>query len=455
LTVAVSVFYLVVLLAGARKGILRFRGIAVGLFGTLSCAVVSAAAMALLFYGVCRIHPEYSLDSHALIRLWQPHLENGMFYLGAFILLTASIVSTLTVALRRKSTVEEWAMGVLFLWLGGAIALTRIHPGTTYVFHWPVLLSLVGLALGSAARSRPGDAISWGGWLLLASAAISALLLWVPFIYMFYLWTAFILLAVITAVTALVLGIVIAPLELHRLGHRWVIPGMLLVMGVGFLLAGHLFAHSDRSIQYAHAVGYWLDGDSGKAHWVTRPGELDARQASLFAGTSHVSYPSIFPLAPSKTVLACPAPVAELHGPELSVGEDRYENGNRALSLHLAPFHQERLVIHVNPEPKRLVIRDSENKEWAKTFSLVSDGRWAYLRFDSSPPSGLDLEMDIPADEPVEIQLVGVNTGLPFFPGIVTQPPGLMISPPDYGLGIPTDFTAVHRRILLPVVRGR
>jgi len=56
-------------------------------------------------------------------------------------------------------------------------------------------------------------------------------------------------------------------------------------------------------------------------------------------------------------------------------------------------------------------------------------------------------------DEPVEIRLVGVSTGLPSFPGIVTPPPGLTISPPDYGLGIPTDFTAVHRRILLPVVR--
>ncbi len=43
----------------------------------------------------------------------------------------------------------------------------------------------------------------------------------------------------------------------------------------------------------------------------------------------------------------------------------------------------------------------------------------------------------------------------PEFSGVITQPPGLMISPPDYTLGIPTDFTAAHRRILPPVVRGR
>ncbi len=160
-------------------------------------------------------------------------------------------------------------------------------------------------------------------------------------------------------------------------------------------------------------------------------------------------------MAPSKTVLASPAPVAELYGPELSVREDRYENGNRTLSLHIVPLQQERLVIDLNPEPKRLVINPrSEDKQSARTFSLVNDGRWAYLRFDASPPAGLDLEMDILSNEPVEIRLVGVSTGLPSFPGIVTQPPGLMISPPDYGLGMPTDFTAVHRRILLPVVRG-
>ena len=345
-------------------------------------------------------------------------------------------------------------MGILLLWLIGAITLTRIHPGSAYVFQWPLLLGLAGLGLTSGARFQSEDTIPWGGWLLLASAVLSALALWVPFIYMFYLWTGFILLAVITGLTALVLGIGIPPLELHRLRRRWVIPVTLLVIGIGFLLAGHLLAYSENPIRYAHAVGYWLDGDSGKAHWVTCPGELDARQTSLFAESARVSYPSIFPLAPSKTVLASPAPATALQRPELSVREDRYENGNRTLSLHLAPFRQERLGIHWNPEPKRLVIRDTESKDWAKTFSLVNDGRWAYLRFDASPPGGLDLEIHVPAEGPVEIQLVGVSTGLPSCPGIVTQPPGLMIGPPDYGLGIPTDFTAVHRRILLPVVRG-
>jgi hypothetical protein len=454
LTVAAFVLYSVVLLAGRRKGVLRLTGIAVGLSGTLIGIVVSAGTMVLLFCGVCRIHPEYSLDSHALIKLWQPHLRNGVFYLGAFMLLTSSIVSTVAVMLHRRSTVKEWTMGVLLLWLIGAIALTQIHPGSAYVFHWPLLLGLAGLGLTSATCSRPDDAMRWGGWCLLVSAATSALLLWIPFIYMFYMWTAFVLLAVIAGLTALVLAIVLAPLELDRLHPRWLISVMLLVTGIGLLLAGHFVAYSERPIRYAHAVGYWLDGDSRKAHWVTCPGELDARQTSLFAGSPQVSYPDIFPLAPAKAVLASAAPVAELHGPELSVGEDRYEDGNRTLSLHLAPFHQERLAIHLNPEPKRLVVRDSENKEWAKTFSLVADHRWAHLRFDSSPPSGLDLEMDIPSDEPVEIRLVGVSTGLPSFPGIVTQPCGFMIGPPDHGLGIPTDFTAVHRRMLLPVVRG-
>ena len=65
LTVAAFVLYSVVLLAGIRKEVLRFRGIAVGLFGTLVGIVVSAGTMVLLFYGVCGIHPEYSLDSHA------------------------------------------------------------------------------------------------------------------------------------------------------------------------------------------------------------------------------------------------------------------------------------------------------------------------------------------------------------------------------------------------------
>ena len=70
-------------------------------------------------------------------------------------------------------------------------------------------------------------------------------------------------------------------MELRQFQKRWVIPVIFLTIGISFLIAGHFFAYSEDTIKYANQVGYWLDGDSGEANWVTTPGKLDDRQIPL------------------------------------------------------------------------------------------------------------------------------------------------------------------------------
>jgi hypothetical protein len=137
------------------------------------------------------------------------------------------------------------------------------------------------------------------------------------------------------------------------------------------------------------------------------------------------------------------------------VKEDRQQNGKRTLLVHVTSFKQERLEVHLKPEPERLTIYDENGKEGLpKTFSLINNGGWAYVRFDALP-GGLDLELDVSSNESVNILLIDVSTGLPSFPGIVTQPSGLMIGPPDCSMSIPTDFAAVHKSIILPIGHKR
>lgn len=189
---------------------------------------------------------------------------------------------------------------------------------------------------------------------------------------------------------------------------------------------------------------------------MTYPDELDERQIPLFKDGSPVPFSEIHPLGNAdRTVLASPAPVAPLQAPELSVEEDRFEADKRTLRLHVTFFQCEGLEVHLKPEPQRLTISGYDaNNGPPKTFSLVEDGRWAYVRFDPPPPGGFDLGLEMPSNEPVEVLLIDVATGLPSFPGIVTEPPGLMIGPPDCSMSIPTDFTAVHKMVRLSV-RGQ
>jgi len=60
--------------------------------------------------------------------------------------------------------------------------------------------------------------------------------------------------------------------------------------------------------------------------------------------------------------------------------------------------------------------------------------RWKNISFD------LDLTGEFP------ILVIEEKTGLPSFPGFVTQPQaGRMISPGEYNQGIPSDFPAIYR----------
>ena len=408
--------------------------------------------MTLLFWVILRTHPGYSLDSHVLIRLWQPHFNNDFLYLIGFIALTISIVFVTSSLFRKKARVQELAMGALFFWLIGSNVLSVVLAPSSYMFHWPVLFSLEALGLTFTAKSNQKGKTGWGTSFLFILAATSVLALWIPLVYMFYLWTTFSLLPVSIGLVVFVLGAMIPLMELHQFQKRWIMPVVFLIIGISFLTAGHLLAYSEETIQYANQVGYWLDGDSGEANWVTFPGELDARQIPLFEESSMVPYSEIHPLGnESKTVLASPAPVAPLQAPELFVKEDRHRDDRRILLVRITSSLQERLEVHLKPEPERLTIYGEEGKEGLpKTFSLIDDGGWAYVRFDALS-GGLDLKLDMPSNEPVSILLIDVSTGLPYFPGIVTQPSGLMIGPPDCSMSIPTDFTAVHKSVILPM----
>lgn len=452
LTIVVSIFYSLILITGIRRNILRWRGIGIGMCAFLISMVASGGFVMFMFWIVLRAHPEYSLNPHVLIKLWQPHFRGDSLYLIGFIALAASITFIVNNLLRKKAWIQELTIGMLFFWLIGAVVASIQIPPSSYLFHWPILVSLVALVLVLLAKSKQKEKIGWGTAFLSLLTVISALVLWVPLIYMFFLWTTYSLLAVLIGLVVLALGAMIPFMELYQFHKRWITPIVFLIIGFSFLIAGHFLAYSQETIKYANHVGYWLDGDSKKANWVTTPGKLDQRQKKLFQASSMVAYSEIHPLGnESKTVLASPAPVAPMQAPVLFVRDDRYQDNKRILSIHINSPQNERLEVYLKPEPERLVIHEeSEKGKSPKTYSLVDDGGWAYVRFDALQ-NGLNLELHVSSKEPVNILLIDISTGLPSFPDIVTQPSGLMIGPPDCSMSIPTDFTAIYKSVTLPI----
>ena len=451
LTIVISILYLLILVIGIRKKILRWRGVGIGICTLLISMVASGGFVMFMFWSVITAHPEYCLNPHVLIRLWQPHFRGDSLYLIGFIALTASVMFIVNNLLRKKAWIQELTIGMLFFWIIGAVLVSIQIPPSSYLFHWPIFFSLAALVLVLLAKSKQKEKVEWGTSFLSLLTVISVLVLWVPLIYMFFLWTTFSLLAALIGLVVLALSAMMPFMDLYQFHKRWIWPVIFLVIGFSFIIAGHFLAYSEETVEYAKHVGYWLDGDAKKANWVTTPGKLDQRQKQLFQASSMVAYSEIHPLGnESKTVLASPAPVVPMQTPVLFVREDRYHDNKRTLLIHIKTFQNERLEVHLKPEPERLAIYEESDKDsLPKIFSLVDDGGWAYLRFDALQ-NGLDLELDVSSNESVKILLIYVSTGLPSFPDIVTQPSGFTIGPPDCSMNIPTDFTAIYKSVRLP-----
>jgi hypothetical protein len=78
------------------------------------------------------------------------------------------------------------------------------------------------------------------------------------------------------------------------------------------------------------------------------------------------------------------------------------------------------------------------------------DDEWA-LRFDGMPVEGLEMELELRSQEPIQVVIVEEKTGLPSFPGWNTETqPGTMPSPGEYDQSIPADFTAMYRSFVIP-----
>ena len=72
------------------------------------------------------------------------------------------------------------------------------------------------------------------------------------------------------------------------------------------------------------------------------------------------------------------------------------------------------------------------------------------FRLDGMPVGGMTVRFEFRGTAPVQFFLVEEKTGLPSFPGLSTEPePGRMQLPGEFLQGIPTDFTAIHRNVVV------
>lgn len=440
---------------GFHRKALTWRGLGAGLLTLLLSLVLGLGFTCLLWLGIQALHPKYQASPV------RPHLSNDSLYaIGFFILVLA--VATISIAMARKKVTElDLAAGGLFFWLVAVFIVTGLIPEMSYLVTW-VLLS-GSLALLLALVSQPGK-YSWAIFGLgFVASAILATFLWIPIVNVAFQNPGLPMIWLMIGMAALWTAAIMPALDWITGPSRWPLPAAALLAGLGFLLAGHFLVGKNSPPPLVNSIGYWLDADGNQAHWVAFiggyrtdartttniqvafPKEMDERQMQILANPVRQPYTDVFPEAPEFSVLTSDAPLLEMDGPSLEVISDEWVKDHRVVTTRfMASMHDRLYIIIQNDSILGMTLPNNDRTEAAHS------NEW-WLRLDGMPVEGVEIRFEFSDSHPIRFLLVEEKTGLPSFPGLVTQPePGTMRSPGEFLQGDATDFTAVYRYIEIP-----
>lgn len=447
---------------GFWKSRLTWKGFGLGFLVFLFSLTLSIAAAVLLWQGIQAFHPNYAYS----LANGRTTLSGDEIYVFGFFFLSLAVITGSVALVHKKISGHDLVAGALVFWLPAGITATIYMPASSYTFTWVLFFGALALLL-ALAPDEEKQAPIWTRLGFLVSA-FAATILWIPWILIGVNSGALgggpLFISLMVGMVALWIGSLIPVLDWVIRIKRWLLPGAAMLIALGLLVAGHFVVGRDSAPPPVNSIGYWFNADSGETSWIafvggTRtdartltqtqvafPAEMDARQKALLVDPVRRPYTDIFSQAPPFSVLTSTAPALELDGPKLEVLADDWVNDRRVVSIRFTTSLHDRLYIII-PEGSILAIAIQGEQR----IEIPASNGWI-LRFDGMPAGPVDIQFEFPVIDAVQFLLVEESTGLPSFPGLVTQPqPGTMSSPGEFYQGIQTDFTAISRSFELDI----
>jgi hypothetical protein len=166
------------------------------------------------------------------------HFDTDLFLLG-FACFAVAITSALYSWFGKKTDRASLSIGALVWWLLPTLALPLYMPGGSYLFIWPLLFSLTGLAYTLLSDERRAGGLDQS--LVLSLCAAPAVVLCTPMIYLLSVGLGINKAGLVMVLAVLLSGLLTPHLRIKATPHRWLLPGLLALAGIGFLLAGNSF----------------------------------------------------------------------------------------------------------------------------------------------------------------------------------------------------------------------
>jgi len=392
LTLVVSALFLALLVVGLRRQKLTVRGLALG-FGSLLVSILLASLFGWLLWKV--------------VWMMRPSVEATQSRLLLLGFLALAIAATLAVyaLIRNRVSLQDLATGALLWWLLLMLVTTFALPGATFIFHWPLLFSLIGL--GWILMAPENKTRSLLNLVVLSVCALPAIVLMAPVIYQIFVGLTLNWSVVVIALMVLLFGLLLPHLRLIASPFKWFAPGLSAAAAVVLLMVGVLTS-ATATEKPSNRIYYALNADTGKAVWASDLTQRDERASQFFTGSEQKGSLADFAYAgKSREYTLNPASIAPLPAPELEVLEKKEIDGVQTLRMRVSsPREAGALSIYVDSNAQ--VLSASINN---KQMDEQKD-RWG-LFIDGFPKEGVELFLQLRTSEPLKIRVVDQSYGLP------------------------------------------
>jgi hypothetical protein len=434
LTIFVALLFVAVGIYGWRKGRLTPGGIIVGF---LSFILTMALA-----YGV--VLGIWWLNT--TIQGWfgnslQDDFYRSKLYLLGFLAITIALSTALYNLFLKKIRIENLAFGGLLCWLLLLVVVSVLIPGGSYILTWPLLFSLISLAL--MFRAGESEGVSTKRFIIMSLCAIPGIILLVPMVYLIFVALGLAMVAAAMVLVALLFGLLIPYFSLMTSSRKWLLPGGAAVAGVLLLVFAALTASFDRLHPKADNVSYIQNTDLGKAVWASTDGKADEWTKQFFSGTPEVG--SLMEYIPTnyKGFLQSPAPFIPLPQSDIKVLDDQTANGVRTLRLSINSAYPTGYMTAPTDANTEVLAATIKGQRYVNEVrrSTTSSNSWA-LNYYAPPAEGFELTLEVNPAQPLKLRVVDQAYELPQIPGASYAPRPEHIMPAPF---TNSDTTQVSR----------
>lgn len=391
-TLFLIILYCLVFVIGWRKKLFSIRELSYSLIMLVGASVITLVVLLPLW-----ILAE-KLWAHKMTML-AGGLYDSLLYNLSFLLMTIGIC--LIVWRLMKEKLNHWAvlLSTSFVWLLILIGLTVYLKGATYLFAWPLFISL--MVMGTSML-RPQDDRAIRSFISITMFLIAPVLLFTTIFQLFFSFLPVGLNVFVHVLVVFVLAMLYVPLKEVVVAFKWV--GFVPV-GIALVLLGTTWALGtpSESRQVNSNLFYVLDSDTEEAQWVTllQPNEWTLQYVGAEIRSE---FHQVLPGAGDAPLWLGDAPVVSVPHAEVEVLEKGEANGEQSVHLRIKTDDKTSMLYFILPET------NASSVLLADQVIPMPAGEDFYLKQTGIPDDGFQLRVNMPLNEELKILLVEVQS---------------------------------------------